>query len=330
MKKKKMKLRTKIKILSRAMTMEMREHKSSFIVYMVLRALVIIMFVLQLIERDYEAAFLCVLTMVLMLAPLFFQVQFKVELPTGLEITILCFIFCAEILGEISDYYIRFPFWDDVLHTINGFLTAAIGLAMVNILNKSERFYFQLSPLFVAIVTFTFSMTIGVLWEFFEFGMDHFFFLDMQKDTVVHHIGSVLLNPNNTQRPVQIQNITKTVVNGHNLGLGGYLDIGLIDTMQDLLVNFIGALVFSIIGYRYVKSQGENEMIRRFVPQLKKDQSDYLQQSVDEEKRLIQKAMETSKENEKKKEAKIPKGAGGMKKPEELEKPEEPKKPEDR
>lgn len=102
--------------------------------------------------------------------PSLVQVTFKIELPSALEITILIFIFAAEILGEIQEFYLAFPFWDTVLHTLNGFLAAAIGFSMVDLLNRSDRLKFELSPLFMAIVAFCFSMTIGVVWEFLNSG----------------------------------------------------------------------------------------------------------------------------------------------------------------
>ena len=236
--------------LSEAMRLELREHRSSFLVYVILRALVVVMMILQLLNRNYENVFLCGLTLLLLIIPSFVQVTFRVELPTTLEIIILLFIFAAEILGEISEFYLVFPFWDTVLHTLNGFLAAAIGLSLVDLLNRSEKIIFHLSPLFTAIVAFCFSMTIGVVWEFFEFGMDMAFGLDMQKDTIIHAIHSVTLDPAGKNIPYAIQGITQTAVNGVDMGIGGYLDIGLIDTMQDLLVNFIGAFVFSVIGCR--------------------------------------------------------------------------------
>lgn len=232
---------SRFKNMGKAMYMELREHRSSFIVYFVLRFLVIVMMVLQLLNRNYENVFLCVLTLVLLVAPSFVQVTFKVELPTTLEIIILVFIFAAEILGEISEFYLMFPFWDTVLHTLNGFLAAAIGFSLVDLLNRSEKMVFNLSPLFTAIVAFCFSMTIGVLWEFFEFGMDQIIGYDMQKDTVIHTIRSVMLDPAGRNVPYVLDGIRETAVNGRELGLGGYLDIGLIDTMEDLIVNFIGA-----------------------------------------------------------------------------------------
>lgn len=265
--------------MKRAVKMEMREHRSSFIVYMILRALVILMMILQIFNKNYENVFLCALTLLLFIVPSFIQVNLRIELPSALEITILLFIFAAEILGEIQAYYIKFPFWDTVLHTINGFLMAAIGFALADILNRSKRISFQLSPVFLAIVAFCFSMTIGVLWEFFECSMDMFFGLDMQKDTIVNSISSVMLDPTGGNTPTSIQNITNVMVNGQDLGLGGYLDLGLLDTMKDLFVNFIGAVVFSIIGYFYVKNRGKGKFAKRFIPQVKNKSADYLQQA---------------------------------------------------
>ena len=280
----------------RAMHMEFREHKSSFIVYFVLRILVIAMMVLQVLNRNYENVFLCALTLLLLVIPSFVQVTFKIELPTTLEIIILVFIFAAEILGEISEFYLVFPFWDTVLHTLNGFLAAAIGFSLVDLLNRSERTSFTLSPVFNAIVAFCFSMTIGVIWEFFEFGMDTFLGFDMQKDTVIHAIRSVNLDPAGHNVPFVIDNITSTVVNGQELGLGGYLDIGLIDTMNDLLVNFVGAVVFSIIGFFYVKSRGKGNMAGRFIPRRKKKDRDFLRIAEEEAEKERQQKEQQQKE----------------------------------
>ena len=267
---------SRLKNMGKAMYMELREHKSSFVVYFVLRLLVIVMMVLQLLNRNYENVFLCALTLLLLVIPSFVQVMFKVELPTTLEIIILLFIFAAEILGEISEFYLMFPFWDTVLHTMNGFLAAAIGFSLVDLLNRSERTVFNLSPLFTAIVAFCFSMTIGVLWEFFEFGMDLIGGYDMQKDTVIHMIRSVTLDPAGRNVPYVLDGITETAVNGKELGLGGYLDIGLIDTMEDLIVNFIGAFLFSVIGFFYVKNRGKGGLVGRFVPRRKRADRDFL------------------------------------------------------
>ena len=252
-----------------AIKKEIREHRSSFFVYIFLRTLVLITMVLQIFNQNYENAFLCILTLFLMIIPSFIQVEFKIELPSTLEIIILLFIFSAEILGEIQSFYIRVPVWDTILHTLNGFLAAAIGFSLVDLMNKDTRIKFQLSPLFMAIVAFCFSMTIGVIWEFCEFGMDTFAGLDMQKDTIINHITSVTLDPTKTNVPITIDGIKEVIINGKALGVGGYIDIGLIDTMYDLFVNFIGAIVFSFFGYFYVVNRGKGNFVNRFIPRLK-------------------------------------------------------------
>ena len=271
--------------MGKALHMEIREHKSSFIVYVILRALVIVMMILQIFNRNFENVFLCALTLALLIVPSFIQVNLKIELPTGLEIILLLFIFAAEILGEIQAYYIRIPQWDTILHTMNGFLMAAIGFSLVDILNRNKRFSIQLSPVFVSIVAFCFSMTIGVVWEFFEFAMDKLFLLDMQKDTVLHTISTVMLDPTGGNHTVIIRDITDAAVNGESLGLGGYLDIGLNDTMEDLFVNFVGAVVFSIIGYFYVKKRGKGKFASRLIPRPKEAERDFLEKALEEDKR---------------------------------------------
>lgn len=241
-----------------AVKREMRENRKSWIVFCVLRVLVICSMVRQLLLANYEGFALCLLTLLLLIVPSMIQVSLHVDISQTLEIIIMCFIFAAEILGEVDHYYTAIPFWDTILHTLNGFLAAAVGFSLVLILNKNENIMFDLSPLYIAIVAFCFSMTIGVVWEFFEFGMDMMMGLDMQKDTVVNSISSIMLDPTHSQVPTSIKGITSTVVNGKELGLGGYLDIGLIDTMEDLFVNFIGALVFSTVGYLALKG-GEKQ-----------------------------------------------------------------------
>ncbi len=278
------KIKKRYRIMRRAMGKELREHRSSFIVFSILRALVVLVMVLQVFNRNYENVFLCGITLVLLLMPSFVQLEFRVELPRTLEIIILLFIFSAEILGEIGEFYIKIPGWDTMLHTMNGLLAAAVGFSMIDLLNRSKRYSFQLSPLFLTMVAFCFSMTIGVLWEFFEFGMDRFLHMDMQKDTVVHTIRSVMLDPQGRNVPYVIDGIDSVVVNGKELGLGGYLDIGLIDTMKDLFVNFVGAVVFSFFGYFYVKSRGKSRFAKSLIPQLKKKNADFLTQAEEDEK----------------------------------------------
>lgn len=248
-----------------------KEKKAVTLVYILLRTSVLLVMLAQIFNRNFENVFLCVLTLLLFSLPSLLERKLDIDLPNTLEIIILLFIYAAEILGEIGAYYVTFPYWDTVLHTLNGFLCAAIGFSLLDILNRHSRARFHLSPLYLAIVAFCFSMTVGVVWEFFECVMDQFFFLDMQKDSIVHSIGTILLDPTGGNHPVALHNIVDLIVvqaDGTQtaLGLGGYLDIGLLDTMEDLFVNFIGALIFSIIGYFYVRSRGQGKFVKRFIP----------------------------------------------------------------
>lgn len=247
------------------------EKRSVTMVYILLRTSVVLVMLAQIFNRNFENVFLCVLTLILFMLPSTLERKVGLDLPNTLEIIILLFIYAAEILGEIGAYYVTFPYWDTVLHTLNGFLCAAIGFSLLDILNRHNDVRFHLSPLYLAIMSFCFSMTVGVIWEFFECTMDQLFFLDMQKDTVVSAIGSIMLDPTGGNTPIVLKNITDVIVvqaDGTQtaLGLGGYLDIGLLDTMEDLFVNFIGALTFSIIGYFYVRSRGKGKFAKRFIP----------------------------------------------------------------
>lgn len=244
-----------------------KEKKPVFFVYVTLRIIVIACLVLAILNGDIDSAFICLLVLVLFLVPAFIQENFDVRFPTALEIVILLFVFAAEILGEMSSFYIHFKYWDTLLHTTWGFLCAAVGFSLVDILNREKRIRFELSPAFLALVAFCFAMTIGVIWEFFEFFMDAVFHTDMQKDTVLHAIASTSLDPTMSNVAVRIDSIRDVAVNGESLGLGGYLDIGLYDTMEDLFVNFVGALVFSVIGFFNAKSKGKSRIASQFIPQ---------------------------------------------------------------
>ena len=236
-------------------------------VYWILRLIVIGVMVMTIIHKNYESTFVCVLVLILFMLPRFVERNFRIELPSTLEIIILVFIFAAEILGELKSYFITYPHWDSMLHTTTGFISAAFGFALVDLLNRNKPQHFKLSPVFLALVAFCFSMTVGVLWEFFEFTCDQVMHTDMQKDYVVHEINSVSLNPDGLNTPIHVP-IESVIVNGEDWTeeIDGYLDIGLIDTMKDLQVNCIGAIAFSVIGFFYVKHRGKGKVAAAFIP----------------------------------------------------------------
>jgi len=254
----------------------LESNKSSITVYFVLRFLVIICMILQFIRGDMNNAFLCLLSLILFIIPFFIQNKFKVDLPNTLEIIILLFIFSAEILGEINNFYRVIPFWDTLLHTINGFLAAGVGFTLFDLLNKNTKSV-NLSPIFLSIIAFCFSMTIGILWEFFEYGADYYLKSDMQKDSIVNSINSVKINPSGENTPIKVKNIEYTIIYNYdpfgNLQEtkidNGYLDIGLNDTMKDLFVNFVGAICFSIFGYLYIINRDKYSFINHILPSRK-------------------------------------------------------------
>ena len=242
-------------------------------VYIFLRLSVIGVMIAQFFNHNFENVFLCILTLILFMIPAMIERRLHVDLPDTLEVVILLFIYAAEILGEIRAYYVQLTFWDTMLHTLNGFLCAAIGFSLVDLLNRTERISIRLSPFYMAVVAFCFSMTIGVLWEFFERFADAVLLLDMQKDHVQNTIASVALDPTQSNQVVVVRDIVDVILvhsdgSQQALGLGGYLDLGIYDTMKDLFVNFIGAVVFSVIGFFFVKNRGKGRFARRFIPRV--------------------------------------------------------------
>ena len=244
--------------------------KKSLMVYLVLRILVLICLVLEIMKGNFNNAFLCLLSLLLFTIPTLLEDKFQIGLPSVLESIVYLFIFSAEILGEINNFYGHIPYWDTLLHTLNGFLAAGVGFSLIDLLNKNSK-KISLSPLYVALVAFCFSMTIGVLWEFFEYGGDKFLKFDMQKDTVITSVSSVAMNPSGENKPVILDNIGKTLIYDTDGNLlytvnDGYLDIGLNDTMKDLFVNFIGAVCFSIFAYIGLKNNRKSSVVKKFVP----------------------------------------------------------------
>lgn len=244
-------------------------NKKSIMVYLILRFLVIISMVFQIVLGNISNSLMCVLALILFTLPTIISEKFKIGIPSLLETIIYLFIFSSAILGEINNFYGIIPFWDTMLHTLNGFICAGIGFSLVDILNQSTQ-KINLSPLYVAIIAFCFSMTIGVLWEFYEFTADNVLRLDMQKDRIVQSISSVELNKSGENVPIKINDIEKTEIYSKDGTVttieNGYLDIGIIDTMKDLFVNFIGAIVYSFIGYIYIKTRGKYKFAKNFIP----------------------------------------------------------------
>jgi len=254
---------------------EIRSNKKVTVVYIVLRTITLGVMIRAIFLGQWESVFTCILTLVLFTVPHFLERKLRITLPSLLESIAFFFVFCAEILGEIGCYYVKYSFWDTMLHTVSGFIFAAFGFCIVDMLNRNKKIRFELSPASLAVVAFCFSMTTGVIWEFFEFAADMILHTDMQKDFFIERFSSVTLDPAVSNTPIAVEGIKGALIqlaDGRTVALeGGYLDIGLIDTMKDLFVNFIGAALFSLIGYFYVKHRGKGVIAPNFIPVVKDD-----------------------------------------------------------
>jgi len=241
-------------------SLDFKHNKIATMLYFSLRIIVIALLVYNIVVGRYENAFTCLLVLVLLLLPFILEEKLKIEISSSLEIVILLFIFATEILGELNAFYQKIPNWDTLMHTINGFVMGAVGFSLINMLNDSDKVKVRMSPLFLLMASFCFSMTIGVLWEFFEYGVDIALNTDMQKDTIITKINSTTFDPDIKNEVYSIK-IESVIVNGDDWSniYGGYIDIGLIDTMNDLLVNAFGAIVFSILGYFSLRTKKEED-----------------------------------------------------------------------
>ena len=165
----------------------------------------------------------CALGLIVIHVPAILERKLKFELPTLLYVLYLIFLYCAITLGEVRSFYYLVPHWDVFLHAFSSVMTGMFGYMLIAIINRDDRIFVHLSPLFVAIFAFCFSMTIGAVWEIYEFTIDGIMELNMQK--------YALANGN--------------MLSGH---------AALSDTMKDVIVDFIGALIASVIGYISLKS----------------------------------------------------------------------------
>ncbi|MEA4874870.1 hypothetical protein [Anaerorhabdus sp.] len=177
------------------------------------------------IKSEYTLMFAqCLLGLLAMVLPSIFEKRFKVRIPSYMMILYVVFLYCAIFLGEVRSFYYNVNHWDTILHTFSGGMLGALGFSFVSLLNQSEKVPMNLSPLFVAIFAFCFAVTLGVVWEIYEFTFDGILGLNMQK--------------------FMLENGTQLIGRA-----------ALADTMKDLIVDAAGALVVSIIGYISMKKQ---------------------------------------------------------------------------
>lgn len=254
--------------------MNRKEKIRNTTVYVVLRFLILLTIIFSVLEQNWSNLPACIIALILFTLPNFIDKKLHIELPGTLETIIYIFIFSAQILGEIRNFYGLIPYWDTILHTLNGFIFAGVGFSLCELLNKSPKTKMYLSPIYIAFVAVLFSVTVGTIWEFFEYSLDSYFYKDTQKDTVVNDIYTVNFNDTNTVEA--INSIDYTIIylsDGSFIEIeNGYLDIGLHDTMDDMFVNFVGAIVFATFGYFYEKGISNYEFAKNFIPKKKRSE----------------------------------------------------------
>jgi len=159
-----------------------------------LRFLFLLSFVISMIQGNWSLVPVVAISFVLTFIPSILERSIKVSLPASFQIVLLVFIFGAQFLGEIFNYYERFWWWDLILHGWSGILLGTIGFLLVYILNEASRVSMVLSPFFVAFFALCFAVTAGVVWEVFEYLMDVIFNTNMQKSGLHDTMGDLLVD----------------------------------------------------------------------------------------------------------------------------------------
>ncbi|MCX4190170.1 hypothetical protein [Methylophaga sp. OBS3] len=206
----------------------MAEGKNYKRLTLILQAILVVGLAGAIWEQQWLNAVIICSVIVLSLYPLYLAKHFRVLIPAEFQLLTIGFVFAAVFLGEVHGYYTRFWWWDIVLHTSSGFLLGIIGFLLVYVMNESERINLNMRPGFVAFFAFLFALGAGTLWEIFEFATDSLLGTNMQKPM-----------------------------------LGD--DSGLTDTMWDLIVDAIGALIISVLGYGYIKTTNESSFLERMI-----------------------------------------------------------------
>lgn len=235
--------------------------KLGVVVYLVLNLFVVIAMIVSIVQGDGKHVVACLKVCIMFLIPWLIEWKFKIEISALFILLVQVFMYAAIILGELNSYYMKYPYWDTILHTINGFLCASVGFMLVNRIVEHTKSKLSIKPIYTVVFAFCLSMTVGVMWEFYEFGMDNICNSDMQKDTIIHTIKSAKLSQEGQSLTI-LKDVTDVSINGENLNLGGYLDIGLYDTMGDLFYNLVGTLIFCFIGYYVTKKESEHKLVK--------------------------------------------------------------------
>lgn len=192
------------------------------------------------ITGQWNRLLLALLTLVLILIPEGIERLLYCRISQGMYLTAVLYAI-GPMLGHCNNLYYIIPMWDKLLHILGGVMFVFVGIFLFELLGGDQKKW-----LLGCVFALCFSLTVSVLWEFYEFGSDMLLGTDTQDDSVIHSITSHMLNPEMGEVGT-ITDVQTVVIDGDPLNLDGYLDIGLIDTMMDLLLESLGAAVTTLI-----------------------------------------------------------------------------------
>ena len=273
---------TKREMIAKAIGIDPNRHfKRKLVMYVVTRMIFILVCAVSIIFEDYLTAFLCAIALIVFLLPTFLYNKFSIKVPSALEISAVIFTFMCVVGGEIGNLYAQFPLWDKILHTFSGFLIAAIGLAFIEFFTKRKGSVLRLTPFFAVFFAFMFALGVEVIWEVFEYFVDILTgTTDMQADYIIDYFTSKKAGGATNPVPVVVSGIKDVIITFEDgreaLVLPGYIDIGLADTMHDLIVGAAGALLFCTIEFiALVRRDKRMQMIpESFVPKKKETETE--------------------------------------------------------
>ncbi len=225
--------------------------KRKILFYFVFSSTIVFLF-FGLYSYNYRMVFISFLALILFVLIRILEKFLKINMSFGFSLLLYLFIFCSLVLGEVFSFYKIIPFWDNILHFSFGLLCACFSFSFFFTIfdfGKCVKKIFMMSILF----SLCFSVFCGTIWEFFEFSMDRFFGYDMQKDTIVNKISTSYMGKR-LDKVYFIDGIDNVKISGRDgsFEIEGYLDIGLIDTMEDMFIGMLGSFTFVlfIIIYR--------------------------------------------------------------------------------
>jgi len=273
---------TKREMIAKAIGIDPNKYfKRKFVLYAVTRMIFILVCAISIVFEDYLTAFLCAIALIVFLLPTFLYNKFNIKVPAALEISAVLFTFMCVVGGEIGHLYAQFPLWDKILHTFSGFLIAAIGLAFIDFFTKRKSSVLRLTPFFAVFFAFMFALGVEVVWEVFEYLVDTLTgTTDMQADYLIDYFASKKAGGETNPVPIIVGGIKDVIITFEDgreaLVLDGYIDIGLADTMHDLIVGAAGALLFCTIEYiALIRRDKRMQMFSEsFVPKRKETEAE--------------------------------------------------------